>query len=838
MHFAFSDGNPVWEYGIFLATLLAATAFFLVPGALARFEGALAKIARFTRRRQALPEHGLLADLRRVDLFRIMVGAMATWRYGKMFSVALAGGDAATSVLAGVAMLLAAFVAVGFLTPASVLLLMSAGNLLFDNYLGASTLGTMVMSICLLVLLLAPAGLTLSVDALLEGRGPFAGAVGFLRRTSGAPNADRLLLAKLSGLFAYFCVCLYSVSWHANDEAWTSGLVIAWVMLSPVANPDLSDRMWDAYNLAPMLFVGFARLSMAGMFVWYVLTLPGLYLGRWIRRFTVIWGLLFFLISAFLLPLQFLGWYELAFWFVLFAQGKAFGAASGPALAVLFDDRCNLCDRTVKVLARLDIFGRLEFRPIRRNLAFATQHGVTLEEGLTDLVGVDLATGGRVSGFQLYYQLTAHLFLLWPLRPVLWLGRVTGAGPAVYRYVADRRTKLFGVCEFSNIPDRYLRQGGLPGGTQDARATPFTAGVVLALLVLASAFLLRLPLGTITPDQRPVAATAKSLFGAAPAAFGIHRINVFNTEDLATFRFTSKLSLHQDGFDLASNDVDEDPGSETEEIGLAPIVSDKQTYLLTSQMRRMARMNFGCDRQFAAVAMPILRDFYRPPDGVVPEQDVVMEFRITAWPTADDLMAHTPLHLRDWPLCRMRMNLQDQVLREFAFVQEGLDEAVRQKGAPPILRADQAEAVLGFPCGHGAAFVQSTATPPPPGAGRDAFGKAMSRLAEDRFGRFGSDCFIEAWQLLERWPGSFPAAAQTGLDGGYCQLGVGLLTRLRDAFPTRTPAAQSIDDQLQRAERAAAQNQVAQCWDASRAGWKAYWDAVLVSPLPALQAWR
>lgn len=824
MIYAFSDGSPVGEYLVFLAVLSMSIILFLSRRALVKAEEALAGLARFARSRHALPEQGLVSDLRRIDVFRIIVGAMATWRYGKIFIVSLAIQETTTSLLAAAATLLAIFVTTGFLTPASVFILMSTSNVLFDNYLGASTLGTMVLSICLLVILLAPGGLTLSLDAVLQTSRPFSSIIAGLRRISGPAHGDRIIVAKLCGLFAYFTVCLYSVSWHSLDEAWTSGLVIAWVMLSPIANPQFSAQMWDTYNLVPWLFVSVARLSMAGMFVWYVLTLPGIFMGRWFRVFTVAWGLLFFLISALVLPLQFLGWYELAFWFVLFAQGKTFGSASGPDLAVLFDDRCNLCDRTVKTLARIDVFGRLEFRPIRRNVEFANRNGVTLEEGLTDLVAVDLSDGSRVSGFDLYYSLTGRLFLLWPLRPALWIASVTKIGPKLYRYIADRRTKLFGVCEFSNIPDRYIRPVTISGDRIDGRATPFTAGLVLTLAILGSAFLLRLPIGTVEPEIRPVASVARSLFGASPAAFGIHKINVFNTQDLAIFRFTNEIFPYHEGFDLTSSE----PTIKSDNNRLKKVMSDKQSYFLTSHMRRMSRMNFGCDRQFIVDTLPVWRDSYTLSDGAVPSEDVIIELAISSWPTADDLRANAVMQKVSWPLCRFRVNLKQQSVSELVFVQEGLNESVRQKGYPPILRADHAEAAIDFPCRYAAAFTNLIANPQSNSQQSSEFTTQLSQLGEDRYGRFGADCLLETWQVLHQWPDSFLQKHYSSIDPGSCELGLELMRRLKNSYPAPVKSSQIIETHLQNGEKAAAASDNLQCLEESRAGWDSYWAAMLM----------
>ncbi|MCB5177771.1 hypothetical protein, partial [Microvirga lenta] len=147
---AFSDGNPVYEAFVFLALFLA----FLVvaPLRLGRPWGwaAVAGVVRFSRKRRVLPEHDLLLDLRKIDLARILTGILATWRYAEVFWQQIAFGDARAAFIGGSALVLSILVMFGLLTPAAVLVLMATANILIDNSLGASTLGTQVLSMLLL----------------------------------------------------------------------------------------------------------------------------------------------------------------------------------------------------------------------------------------------------------------------------------------------------------------------------------------------------------------------------------------------------------------------------------------------------------------------------------------------------------------------------------------------------------------------------------------------------------------------------------------------------------------------------------------------------------------
>jgi predicted DCC family thiol-disulfide oxidoreductase YuxK len=828
MNYAFSDGNPIWEYSVFLVIfgLSCGLAFLKSTQSLATW--ITSRLAALIRRRHALPEHGLIADLFRIDIIRIIVGGIAAHRYSAIFSHSLASGNELLIGMSAFASIAALFVMLGFLTPFAAFLLMSTGNLIVDNFLGASTLGTMVMSMTLLLILLAPAGRTLSLDAYLATRaGASRRIVATLHKISGPVSEDRLLVAKMAALFAYYCVCLYSVSWHTNDDAWRSGLVIAWVMLSPTANPKYSAMMWQLYQASPWLYVSFAKLSIYGMFIWYALTLPGIFMGRLIRGFVILWGLAFFLISTFVLPLSFLGWYELALWFALFASGSVFGCVKGPSLAILFDDRCNLCDRTVKILARLDLFGRLEFRPIRRNMDFAAANGVTLQQGLTDLVGVDLQSGEKTAGFALYDQITTKLLFLWPLKPLFWLSSLTGIGPKLYRWVADRRTKLFGVCEFSNIPDRFLRSPVLhlnDNLTRPARRhSVLTTATVSTLLVLAAAFLIRLPILSTEPDNRPVASFAKNLFGAAPAAFGIHKINVFNTADLALFRFSMIKYVYPEGMDLSQAIVSEEDAAKRDYLAFTG--SDAQLYGITAQLRRMSRMNLGCDREFFDSALAILRSAYVSKSKQVPTSDVVLEFDINTWPTIKDFSSYSVIVNKSWPLCRARVNLESGAIKDFVFVQSGIDEAFRQKSFPAIIDAKHAETAIRFPCRYDAFFMSALSKQHPEMANDIAFINAINGEKEDKFGRFNTDCLMDAWDIAQKWPQLFDTG-KIAADVGMCMSGLGLLHELSKANPLDKLVSRQMTFDEATVSAYADRGDILGCVQHAAAGWKNYWRGI------------
>lgn len=118
-----------------------------------------------------------------------------------------------------------------------------------------------------------------------------------------------------------------------------------------------------------------------------------------------------------------------------------------PRFIVLFDGACPLCRRTVRVLRRLDWFGRLTFADATDD-ALRHRHAPGLDRAaaLTEMYVVDTA-GVRTAGFDGYLRLARAVPILWVSRwiglipPVTWLGR------RIYGAVAARRARQGGCTD-------------------------------------------------------------------------------------------------------------------------------------------------------------------------------------------------------------------------------------------------------------------------------------------------------------------------------------------------------------------------------------------------------
>jgi predicted DCC family thiol-disulfide oxidoreductase YuxK len=827
---AFSDGVPAYEFLVFL-TLTCIFALAARSPAVNRWATGVQKaLAEFIRNRQALPEQDLFADLRVLEVVRIVTGSMAAIRYGEIVWSSVLYGSAVPFV-AAVAAGLALLVAVGLFTPIATVALMASANVLVDNALGASTLGTQVLSMILLMVFLAPAGRTLSLDAILARTERAGVVIRAMHRWTGPPSSDRLLVVKIVALFAYYCVCLYSAIWHLRDPAWTSGLVIAWVLLSPAHNLVLYDAVVRLYEWSPFALVTFSRVATLGMWAWYLLVLPGLFLGRATRAFAMYWGLAFFLISAFVLRLGLLGKYELLLWIALFATARPFRNSSH-VLTVLFDDRCRLCDFTVRTLSTIDVFHRLDFLPIRANQELLSKQGVTLADSLQDIVGVEMPTGRRWSGFELYSVLAHRLVALWPLLPLFWLLSLTGAGPAIYRYIAERRTRLFGVCETSTLPGMLEKRSAYRASAMDPRAGGKTfdvrtervaaapVAIVMTFVVLASAFLIRLPIGHGEPDGFVAAAWSRSIFGAAPLAFGIGRINVFNAEDLSVARRRLRVYAVRPAAPSTSEHL-------RRQLELRPVENDAQTFWITAHLRAASRQNVGCDRDFFEATAPQIIAVSRR-IGVT-ESKIVVEIVALRPPTESELGYYQFIAQAESPICEALIDRESGTIETLSYHEAGVSLVLAERDYRSILNVYNAESAVAYPCRLDAAFVGAIVDGHLRLNADEDLLHAIGALYADKPGRFTIDCLMDIWDLTNRWP-EITSPFFVNPTPASCAAGGPLLQALADLPTLAAETTRRIREQHEVVVRAQAERDWRGCLDAILLSRATIWAQLLKPP--------
>ncbi len=486
----------------------------LVCGGLVKFAPYLYKAMTAVAQRlstRAFPV-GSPFEYNKFALLRILFGLIIFVRGIHVYGLLLESERyAAVGLWAGAEMLAGALLALGLFSQWALLFLVGAMWQYGDLIVAKSTLGNDIGAMLAVLLFLVNAGKYLSMDAALLKRLPILHWVLFYYR--GAPSPESIFYAKFSALASYWAVCIYSIAVHLNEPAWTSGTAGP-LLLSNNFISTAHDH-FSALFSSSELAVALARGALWMMMLWYPAVLPFVLLGGIFRKYIIVWGWLFFALSFFGLQLGYLAEIEVVLWLALFWSFA--GMDQKASLEVLYDDRCNLCDRTVQAVTFLDIFGRIRLRPLSENKVLLDELGLDMSQALTDLYGVRERALFR--GYDFYIQLSKSLLLLWPVLPILLLGRVLLLGPIIYSFIAARRTRLFGVCE---LPSRkFLRLVG--GEVSQSR---------LAHMVALHACLLILFYFASVPAPYAGRAGISNVGAEAAHIYGITPIDVFNKTDL------------------------------------------------------------------------------------------------------------------------------------------------------------------------------------------------------------------------------------------------------------------------------------------------------------------
>ena len=381
-------------------------------------------------------------EFNKFALLRIVFGVLITLRGAHVLSLLLnselntaVGFYVIAEVVAGLMLIF------GLFTQWAFIFLLGAMWQIGDYVVGKSTLGNDVAAIFSMLLIMVNAGKYLSVDSLLIKK--FPALHRFLLYYRGIPSGSIIFYAKFTALFSYWCVCVYSFSTHLNEIAWTTGTA------GPLLLTNNFMTAWHAefteLFTKSSLAVFMAKVSLWLMILWYCTVLPFVLIGGYFRQYVIVWGWMFIALSLFVLQLGgYLAEIEVLFWLALFWTNL--GMRQNQSIHVLYDDRCNLCDRTVQIITILDIFGQVHLKPISKNKKLLVDLDLKLEDALTDLYGVRDGDNKLFQGYDFYIQLSRSLVLLWPVFPLLILGKMITVGPVLYRFIAQRRRRLFGIC--------------------------------------------------------------------------------------------------------------------------------------------------------------------------------------------------------------------------------------------------------------------------------------------------------------------------------------------------------------------------------------------------------
>lgn len=523
-------------YVAFAATLIFAYLLLQIPAIGSRFQAGAVRFAKYLETRGAF-DSNLSVEMPKFALLRMVFGGILVARAAYILFFLFPADLQNTPLVAFAFLNLIAslLVLIGFLSQFAFAYLFAVHWQIADRILGTGTLGNYLAATLVIFFLFANAGAHLSVDSRLRKSDSWLGNV--IRLTyypHGMPPWQTVQLSKFFALFSYWCVCVYSFMMHLGEVAWTTGVAAPQLLTNSFMSRYHSEFI-EVFENFPFT-IEISKVLLWLQMMWFSLLLPMVLWGGVPKRLAMIWGLLFFVLSTFFLRLGWLGEFEFILWSVLFWT-KSF-LDNQRSFALCYDDRCNLCDRTVMILRYLDIFNQLELKPVSENRLWLQSIGLSSEKALVDLYGIAHdRRGDRLifSGYDLYIELSKRLFLCLPLFVFLRIGKVGGVGPGVYRWIADRRTKLFGVCRIPTTKPEYTYLASSDAHLAAHVRTPIAPVLHLHMIILGAAHFAVMPVQLVGWNGMPFPEhyrAAADILARASQLYGIGPIDVFNHTDL------------------------------------------------------------------------------------------------------------------------------------------------------------------------------------------------------------------------------------------------------------------------------------------------------------------
>lgn len=453
-------------------------------------------------------------EINKFAILRILFGIILFIRFWNIIYF-----ETNTNFLVYYSLILSACLIIGFLSQYALILLSTTIFVFGESIIRIETLGNDIGTYVAILLFFSNSSKLFSLDCILIQKFKIKNYYFLIL----SKNEDRVSLIKFLCLTAYSLTCIYSFSTHLKDEAWLEGYASVMLLGSQFMSQHHEFFEYVFSNFSYSIFL--AKLSMFVMLLWYPVTLLFVLFGGIFKKFVVYWGFLFFLLSSFVLQLGSLGYIEFILWFGIFWNNFSFDWKK--SIEVFYDDRCNLCDGTMKFLTFFDLFLVLDLKPISRNRNLLEKRKISYEKANEDLYCYDLRSKKIYFGYEFYLFLSKKIIILWPIFIILFSGKFLNIGKIVYAFIAKRRRKIFGICELSNVNDnKHLNYKISPNYFFD------NIGRTIIVMLVISLFLYALQITKINNLEYDTSKFKKIFNEKISYFFGLQPIHVFDSHDL------------------------------------------------------------------------------------------------------------------------------------------------------------------------------------------------------------------------------------------------------------------------------------------------------------------
>ena len=462
-------------------------------------------------------------ELAKMGILRILLGIVVFIRFAEILhSIALLDYSPTLIFIFSVFLALIMCFIIGFCTPLVSLLLLFLVYAC-DVQFGTATLGTSILQITLIPFVLVNSGQYYSIDGLLLKRDfVITKPIKFMFKLLGSMNEKAITRAYFLTFIIYAIISFAALTLHIQDEFWINGLTTKALLLNSYLNKyytlfrNIEDKI--PYLLS---ILSISAGILQSIFQFFMFPLIFFMNGR---KFVFFYGLNFFLISLFFLNLSYLPHVEIILWLMIFLPIQRVKET----VEIFYDDHCNLCRKAMKFLKLINFNKRFVFVPISTNLNKTIKFNLSEKEIKSFMAGV--FNGKLLIGYNLYVRISLVNPLLYLFIPLLYFGEITHLGPKIYNFIAERRYKYFGICEFSYQDEisEKLAIAQLP-----TYRLPNNLLVLYFIALIPLYILFKVPFASSLEKYIPITLNSKEYIQKALIYSGFDLPNVFNKTDLS-----------------------------------------------------------------------------------------------------------------------------------------------------------------------------------------------------------------------------------------------------------------------------------------------------------------
>ncbi len=507
----------------------------MLPG---RFSAAYRKIfssvenalVKFLKNRELFFVHDSYREEIWLNLLRIVAGySLFSRSFWIFYYEVIIGGSPTRELVSGIDLISSFFFMIGFLTPIFNVILFLFHTYVHDMMLSTFTLGSCLAQILIMIFMFLPAGRCFSIDAIMMSTDSLTGRIlASIYSFFGRQTTNRIAIVKFCAFISYGLLCMYSVYEHFRDPYWARGIANVMLLSSNwlVAPYESFRSIFSTYGKTAIII---SMISLYIMMAWEFVIIPFALIKGITRQFVIWWGLAFFAVSLFVLQLSWLPYYQIILFAILFWPGYFLNRDGKSSIEIYYDDQCNLCDRTIRVIKMLDWFSAIILKPMSMNQSLIQSRGLTSDQVNNDLYGYDVHTRRLYKGYDLYIEFTARLLPLVVLYPLFFAGKIFRVGSYIYSFIASRRRRLFGVCHIPTVKFDSISNGNHISQLVSQQNSFFSA-FLLTYVIFLFTYLVNFPYFNSIPGWQSLR-NQFSFVGTVPSSLnGQIPIKVFTPE--------------------------------------------------------------------------------------------------------------------------------------------------------------------------------------------------------------------------------------------------------------------------------------------------------------------